>query len=179
MAKATFFFQRILWGSRLMVYLPVIAGIISAFFMVIMGSVEIFHAFSHLIGIVTTDKSISDASNAVVTSVVGAVDSYLIATVMLIFSTGLYELFINKIEVGDGGTDVTSTLIVHNLDQLKEKLANVVIMVLIVTYFKYAISVKYTSLLDLLYLSVGILLIALAMYLGHKRIQQGQDPIGI
>jgi hypothetical protein len=42
-------------------------------------------------------------------------------------------------------------------------------MVLIVTFFKFAISIHYADVLSLLYLSVGILLIALSVYLTHSK----------
>jgi uncharacterized membrane protein YqhA len=59
-------------------------------------------------------------------------------------------------------------LIIHDLDQLKEKIAKVVIMVLIVTFFKHAINFKYDEMINLLYLSIGILLIAISIYLTHS-----------
>jgi len=51
---------------------------------------------------------------------------------------------------------------------IKEKLAKVVLMVLVVTFFKYAIHVSYKTSLELLYLAAGTLMLALALYYSHK-----------
>jgi uncharacterized membrane protein YqhA len=147
-----------LWRSRFMVFLAVISSVFSALIMIIMGTIEVvnvciefFHAVSHL---------------------VSAVDDYLIGTVFMIFGIGLYELFISKIDVAENDETSSKVLIIHDLDALKEKIAKVVIMVLIVTFFKYAININYTEMINLLYLSIGILLIAVSIYLTHKSPQE-------
>ena len=102
-----------------------------------------------------------------------AIDDYLIGTVFLIFGIGLYELFISKIDIAENDETSSKVLIIHDLDALKEKIAKVVIMVLIVTFFKYAINFHYGEMINLLYLSIGILLIAVSIYLTHK-----SPPVG-
>jgi uncharacterized membrane protein YqhA len=107
-------------------------------------------------------------SKTAVSHLVSAIDDYLIGTVFLIFGIGLYELFISKIDVAEKDETSSRVLIIHDLDQLKEKIAKVVIMVLIVTFFKYAVNIDYSEMINLLYLSIGILLIAVSIYLTHK-----------
>ncbi len=75
---------------------------------------------------------------------------------------------ISKIDVAEKDETSSKVLIIHDLDALKEKIAKVVIMVLIVTFFKYAINFHYGEMINLLYLSIGILLIAVSIYLTHK-----------
>lgn len=151
-----------------MVFLAVISAIISALIMILLGSIEVskvvyelFHAFSNPGG--TEEFAKSSVSH-----LVSAIDDYLIGTVFLIFGIGLYELFISKIDIAESDETSSKVLIIHDLDQLKEKIAKVVIMVLIVTFFKYAINFKYDEMINLLYLSIGILLIAVSIYLTHK-----------
>jgi len=63
----------------------------------------------------------------------------------------------------------SKVLFITNLDDLKTKLGRVVIMVLIVVFFKQALEMTYTSPLDLLYLSLGALGISLALYFTRAR----------
>ncbi|MDE5968819.1 MAG: YqhA family protein, partial [Muribaculaceae bacterium] len=57
---------------------------------------------------------------------------------------------------------------VKNVDDLKSSLGKVILMVLIVTFFKYSIEVEYGNVNDLLKLGVGIVLISAALYITGK-----------
>lgn len=108
--------------------------------------------------------------SAVVGHIIGSVDDFLLATVLLIFTFGLYELFISKIEEAENDPRQSSRiLLIKNLDDLKDRLAKVVLMILIVTFFKNVIHLDFHSPLDVLYLGGGILLVALALYFTHKK----------
>lgn len=63
----------------------------------------------------------------------------------------------------------SKVLVIHDLDSLKEKIAKVVIMALIVNFLKYAITFNYDEMINLLYLSLGILLIAVSIYITHNK----------
>lgn len=163
-----------------MVFFAVITSLISALIMIILGCYDVYLIVTELPHAFETHQKYEEFSAMAVSYLVSAVDDYLIATVFLIFAAGLYELFISKIDVAETDTRSSRVLIIHDLDQLKEKIAKVVIMVLIVTFFKYAISLHYNNVLDLLYLSVGILLIAVSVYLTHnkKKIKNIADGAG-
>jgi len=99
--------------------------------------------------------------------IIGAVDLYLIAIVMLIFSFGVYELFISEIDPAkQSGT--SKILEIHSLDQLKDKLAKVILMVLIVTFFKKAMYITYETPQDMLFFAIAIMALGGALYLLHK-----------
>jgi len=156
--------ERILWESRLMIFLAVIAAIVAALILVVMGTYDIIQILIEM-GHAFSDKELYENFHKdAITHIISAIDAYLIATVLLIFGIGLYELFISKIDYAENDTRSSRILIVHSLDQLKDKLAKVIVMVLIVTYFKHAVSIKYEDILSLLYLGAGIILIALAIY---------------
>ena len=107
--------------------------------------------------------------SAVVGHVISAVDDYLLATVLLIFSMGLYELFISKINQAEEDVHHSSQiLLIKTLDDLKDRLAKVVLMILIVTFFKNVIHTTFNDPLNILYLGGGILLVALALYFTYK-----------
>jgi uncharacterized membrane protein YqhA len=94
---------------------------------------------------------------------------YLTSTVLLIFSVGLYELFIQKLDDYVTNYSKLNVLVVHNLEQLKSKLVQTIIMILVVEFFKKATQMLYSSPLDLIYLSTGIFLIALSVYFTHSK----------
>lgn len=162
------FIEKMLWKSRYMVFLAVVSAIISALIMILLGSFEVSRVVYDLYHAVSVSGSLEEFGKSSVSHLVSAIDDYLIGTVFLIFGIGLYELFISKIDVAENDETSSKVLIIHDLDQLKEKIAKVVIMVLIVTFFKYAINFKYDEMINLLYLSIGIFLIAVSIYLTHK-----------
>ena len=125
-------------------------------------------------GIKDFTQSLKDKSEKgyeeLIKTFVSSVDIYLFAMVLVIFGMGVYELFISKIDPVEQKSDQRpSWLQIKDIDDLKSSLGKVILMVLIVTFFKHAQAFDYTSALDLLILSIGIVLIALALHLAHSR----------
>lgn len=162
------FIEKMLWKSRYMVFFAVLSAIISALIMIVMGTMEVIGVLGEFGHAFSSAEAYEEFGKNTVSHLVGAIDYYLIGTVFLIFGIGLYELFISKIDIAENDETSSKVLVIHDLDALKEKIAKVVIMVLIVTFFKYAINFHYTEMINLLYLSIGILLIAVSIYLTHK-----------
>lgn len=163
-------FETLLWNSRFVVLVAVIVSLITAFAMFYMASVDAFYLVSHLGDYISPDL-IGDARKdfraETVTHVVEVIDGYLLATVLLIFSLGLYELFISKIEQAEDCETSSSVLAIHSLDDLKTRLGRVIIMILIVNFFEHAISMDFHGSLELLALAGGIALIGVTLYLTH------------
>lgn len=160
--------ERALWEVRLIIFLAVISSIVSAVVLVIIGTYDVFLVVGEL-GDAFSDKAHFEAFHKkAITRIIGAMDAFLITTVLLIFGVGLYELFISKIDQIEKDGQSAQILKIHSLDQLKEKLAKVIVIVLIVTFFKYALEMKYENVVELLYLALGILLVSLALFFLHK-----------
>ena len=131
---------------------------------------------SHLLEYASPGLDVAARSSlraATVTHVVEIIDGYLLATVLLIFALGLYELFISKIDVASLSKTASNVLIINSLDDLKSRLAKVIMMILIVRFFEYAIDMHIDTSLNLLYLAAGIALIGLALYLSHEADKPG------
>ncbi len=160
--------ERLLWESRFMIFLAVVASVIAAFILVLIGTYDIIIVLKHSLHMFSSQEYFDEFHKDAIKHIVSAVDVYLIATVLLIFGLGLYELFISKIDYAEREERSSKILVVHTLDQLKEKLAKVIVMVLIVTFFKYAIEFHYEDIKTLVFLSVGVFLIALSIYFMHK-----------
>ena len=160
-------FEAFLWRTRWMVIIAVLFSLLASLGLFIVASYEIYEPIHNLF--VHGFHLTKEEHEVLVGAIVGAIDLYLIATVLIIFALGLYELFISKIDEAENDENSSKILAIHNLDDLKEKLAKVVLMVLIVTFFKYAIHIKYETPLQTLYLAVGVLMLALALYFSHKK----------
>ena len=171
MNNIEYLFEKFLWNSRLIVLTAVIASLAASLALFYMTSVDVFYLILHVThygdASLTTDaREILRAET--VAHVVAAVDGYLLATVMLIFALGLYELFISKIDAAAGDHASSSVLFIRNLDDLKDRLAKVVLMILVVTFFERSVRMSFTGPLDLLYFAIGIMLVSLALYFAHK-----------
>ena len=99
---------------------------------------------------------------------VSSVDIYLFAMVLVIFGMGVYELFINKIDPVEKKVDSRpSWLQISSIDELKSSLGKVILMVLIVSFFKHSLDIQYDSAKDLLLLATGIVLLASALFIAN------------
>jgi len=178
MNKLEEWFEGALWSSRFVVLFAVIASLATAFVMFFIATVDAWFLVSHLLEYTSADL-VGEAretfrSNAV-THVVEIIDGYLLGTVLLIFALGLYELFISRIDQAESSETASSVLIIHSLDDLKGRLAKVILMILIVKYFEHAVSMKFEGPLDLLYLAGGIAFLGLALYLTHENSGHGDE----
>lgn len=162
-------FESILWNSRYVVLLAVFASLVMAFGIFYITSIDVYKTLAHLSHYhALDDVARADLKSLTVAHVVGAVDGFLLGTIMLIFALGLYELFISKIDAAEGQQSSSKILMINSLDDLKDKLAKVILMILIVMFFEQALFLKPTGPLELLYYSLAIMLVALALYFSHK-----------
>jgi uncharacterized membrane protein YqhA len=163
-------FEGALWNSRFMILTAVVGSLLAGIAIFYMATVDVVNLFSHTLHYadpsltVEARKALHDAT---VSHIVEVVDGYLLATVMLIFSLGLYELFISDIDQAHGTKSSSKILVINNLDDLKSRLAKVILMILIVTLFEEALNMHLESPLDLVYLGASIALVALALYFTH------------
>ncbi len=150
-----------LWKSRLIVILPVIFGIIAAAALFVTASIEIYQAvkYMHLFS-----EQPSGEHTALIIHIITAIDQYLIGIVLLIFAFGIYELFISKIDAARQA-EGDSILDIGSLDELKNKILKVVVMVLIVSLSKSLLTATVGSVLDLLFLSLAILALSGCVFL--------------
>jgi uncharacterized membrane protein YqhA len=169
------FLESGLWNSRLLMIFAVVASIVAAIVMLYVASVDVVYLVRSAVHY--ADPSMGGEERAhlhgsIVARVAEVVDGYLFAAIMLIFGLGLYELFVRKVASEQTG-GAPSFLAIRDLDDMKERLAKVVFLILLVRYFEYAVDQPINSPLDLLYLAVGIALVALAIYLTARISRSG------
>ncbi|NPA03746.1 MAG: YqhA family protein [Epsilonproteobacteria bacterium] len=160
-------FEWLLWESRLFVLLAVIFGMVGGVVLFVVASLDIYHVATYTFHVLSSGHHPRHFHEKIVGDIIGAVDLYLIAVVMLLFSFGLYELFISKIDAAEY-SESSQILQINNLDQLKDKLAKVIVMVLIVSFFKRVLDTNYNGALEMLYFAGSILALALGLYFLHK-----------
>ncbi len=166
-SKVEKIFEGMLWNGRLFVLLAVVFSMIGSIILFIVASVDIFSVASKTVVVYATGAHPTDFHQMVVGGIIGAVDLYLMAVVMLIFSFGLYELFVSEIDQAKNST-ASKILEIHSLDQLKDKLAKVIVMVLVVSFFQRVLYTEYNGALELLYFAGSITALALGLYFLNK-----------
>tara|TARA_Y100001954_G_C15562262_1_gene479208 strand:- start:152 stop:646 length:495 start_codon:yes stop_codon:yes gene_type:complete len=160
-------FEKLLWSVRYITILAVILSIIAAFTLIILGSWDIVEAVIFYNPLF--DESISN-NNDLLFKIISAIDLFLIGIVLLIFGFGIYELFVSEIDFANAKF-TESTLKIRDLDQLKNKIIKVVIIVLIVKFFEKVLkfSENFTTPMDILYFGLSILSICIGYYLINRK----------
>ena len=169
--KVESYFEFCLWKFRLFALLPVIFGLLSTLNFFIIGSFEILDTLAYSYELDHYDEY---AVTKVITRIIGGIDHYLIGVVLLIFSFGIYEIFISPIDIRQKYQEI-KILKISTLDQLKHKILQVIIMVLIISFFKKALSMKIEDSIDIGILALSILVIAVSSYLMHLQSHDSHD----
>lgn len=152
--------DRLLSVTRFTILFPVIGAWIAALLSLGFGAYEV------VLTIFLIPASVGDkALKGLVLNLIEAVDLFLLGTAFYLISLGLYELFINKNAV------LPEWLIINNLDDLKNKLLKVLVVVLVVQFLAQVLAWK--SGVDILYIgtAVALVVIAVSFFIG----QSGQE----
>ena len=164
-------FEDILYYSRYFAFIAVVGAILSSFILFIQG-------FGLIIkGLIGFFNDPYERYEALFEQLVSSVDVFLFALVLIIFGVGVYELFIANVDPEDKPADTRPTwLKISSVDDLKSSLGKVILMVLIVSFFKHVLEIdaERWDPIALLYLAIGILLISGALYLTHKSGSEGE-----
>ena len=162
-------FEHGLWSTRFIIILAVVFGLVGAFVLFAVASVDVYNTAAYVIHTYATHAHPEHFHEEIVGGIIGAVDLYLIGVVMIIFSFGLYELFISDIDPAkDTEGNENQLLAVHSLDQLKDKISKVIVMVLVVGFFQKVGHTVFTGALELLYLALSITAVAVGLYFLSK-----------
>jgi uncharacterized membrane protein YqhA len=118
-----------------------------------------------VITVVTQYKGVSSA----LVGFVQLLDVYLVVAVLYIFTVALYELFIDDL-------NLPGWLQLHNFDELKTVISNMVVLIAAVSFLKLFLE-KTDPLATLLYgLALTVVAMALIQYRRHTREDTASDP---
>ena len=160
-------FEKALWNLRFVVILSVVLSIISSITLFVIGSWDILYAIVYQNPLFNADIN---NNTDLLFKIISSIDLFLIGIVLLIFGFGVYELFISEIDFAKDKF-AESTLKISSLDQLKNKIIKVIIIVLIVKIFEKILKLapNFTTPMDVLYFSLSILSICLGYYLINRK----------
>jgi len=160
-------FEKSLWSTRFIVLVAVILSIISSVTLFLLGGWDIIQATVNNNPLFNQNIN---TNNELLFKIISSIDLFLIGIVLLIFGFGVYELFISEIDFAKGKF-ADSTLKINSLDQLKNKIIKVVIIVLIVKFFEKVLKLSdnFETPQDLVFFSLSILSICIGYYLINRK----------
>ena len=155
--------RRLIELSRYVVAVPAIGSIIGAIALMIIGTWEIVRALAKLV-----DPAVPLKESVV--TILTAVDTLLLATVLLVIGYGLYELFV------DASVALPPWLEIRSLDDLKAKLIGVVVAIIAVVFL--GVLVDNTDANDVMLIGVGAgaVVVGLAAFTFATRKDSGPKP---
>jgi len=159
-------FEKFLWSTRFLVLLAVVSSLAASLCLFFIGTFDVVKVVIELVGYAAGFNDKIDIHVEVIGTIIGSVDIFLIAVVLLIFSFGLYELFISHIDAADD-TESSNILDISSLDVLKDKIGQVIIMALIVKFFQIVLTMKVDLWTDMLIFAGAVGLLSLALFLMH------------
>lgn len=174
--------RQVLSGTRLLTLVAVVCSFAGALLMTILGLVNTVEAFHIQLGGVVTDLP---GEEATIVLLIGALDRFLIGIVLLFFGYGIYTLFIRP-DSTPSELGLPRWLHVERIGQLKQTLAEVIIVVLFVLFLRVALETFVASDPDLswldaakfLLLPLAILLLAWALKLAELHPKHGNGANG-
>ena len=144
--------SRLIAGSRYLILFAIVAIFAAAVLLLGYGTVQ---TIQMIIEAISSGSVSSKGAKALILTIIELVDLFLLATVLYVIAAGLYELFIDK------AVPLPVWLEIGDLDDLKDKLIKVVIVVLGVLFLGQVISWDGTR--DLLGFGAAVALVIAAL----------------
>jgi uncharacterized membrane protein YqhA len=156
-------FELFLWKSRFLVVLAVVSSLLGALVLFVVGTADILEIAVKALGYYRGQTE-QDIHDFIVTDIILAIDIYLIAVVLLIFALGIYRLFVSPIdEAEEHGSN--NPFNVRSFDQLKDKIVRVVILAVIIEFFRAVVDIRFDTPLEAIYLALSVLALAVSLFL--------------
>jgi uncharacterized protein (TIGR00645 family) len=167
-------FEKFLWQTRFVVLLAVVFGLISTLILFVLASINVVSVIRMVFEHYIRNLQVTYFTELVMSKIIGAVDLYLIGVVLLIFSFGVYELFISAVDISETSEN-SGALRITSLNELKNKITKVIVMVLVVNFFQRVLVMEFTTARDMLFLAVSIFVLSLGLYFLHKNDEREQS----
>lgn len=175
--------RHIIVSSRYLTVLAVFGSLAGSVLMFFLGLHNIYRAFAGGIRI-SLEEDESFGAQAVI-SVIEALDRFLIAIVLLYFAYGVYTLFLHPEETEED-LALPEWLKVRQIGQLKQVVAEVIIVILLVLFLRLALQAFHSAtttleplqIATLMVLPVSVLFLALALWFVqlHPKPDAGERP---
>lgn len=156
-------FEKLLWKSRFLVVIAVVSSLLGSLVLFLVGTLDILkvalRAFEYYLG-----RGEQDIHEFIVTDIILAIDIYLVAVVLLVFGAGVYRLFISPIDESEASGHA-HPFNIQTFDELKDKIVRVVILAVIIEFFRAVVDIRFSTPLDAIYLALSVLALAGSVFL--------------
>lgn len=175
--------RQVLSATRLLTLVAVLCSFAGALLMSVLGLANTIQAFAIQLGRYQTELP---GEEATIVLLIGALDRFLIAIVLLFFGYGIYTLFVRP-DTTPSELGLPRWLHVERIGQLKQTLAEVIIVVLFVLFLRVALEtfvasdpeMSWLDAATFLLLPTAIVLLAGALKLAElhpKHTDNGRPP---
>ena len=163
--------RRILAGSRFLIIIAVLGSFLAATAVLIADGLTVINV---IIGMFTHAVFTSEGTKHIAIEGVEIIDLFLLGTTLYIIALGLYDLFI------DNTLPMPSWLHFRSLDDLKERILSVVVVLLAVSFLGDIVNWDGGTSILSLGVAVGIVLLALGLILSQVfKASQPARPLSI
>jgi len=147
---------------RFISIVAVFFSFLSSLLMFYIGAAKTITAFAIFFSVKETDSKFErlETTDLATSYLIKSIDAFLIALVLLIFSYGVYVLFIG---FKNESSDLFKWLDISSVGHLKNTLAEVIIVILFVKFLEVALLNLDNLAWEILILPVSILLLALSL----------------
>ncbi|WP_029551856.1 YqhA family protein [Thermocrinis jamiesonii] len=122
--------KKLLENGKAIALLPSLSLFVGAVFLGLYGIYVLFETLYKVL----TDQSARDTA-VLATKFISVMDIHLLSVILYIFAVGLYELFVGELKLAPW-------LKIETIDQLKSKLASVIVLILAITFTKNLVEWK-------------------------------------
>lgn len=140
--------RRLLEGSRFLAAVAAVGLLVAAAATLGWGAYGVFDYVRELV---------DGSEDVALVRILSTIDLFLLSTVLLVFAVGLWELFVSDLDVPDW-------LEIESLDDLKKKLADVIVLVVSIKALEKFVTAKRPG--DAVQYAVAAVLIATGLSLG-------------
>lgn len=164
---------------RYVTLIPVIFSYIGALIMFVVGTMRAYNAVLSLFATSNPDAWDSHLRDTQVNLIL-AVDAYLMGLVLLIFSYGIYDLFISSMDAGNQPKIRPRWMTFDDIGGLKTILAEVILIILTIEFFQLVLASMpmFDTFEELLVIPIGMLLIAVGLGVFKKLTHGGEKENG-
>lgn len=153
--------KKLLENSKYLILVVILASLFATMVAVLWG---LYETALMIYNLLTQYKGASST----VASYVQLMDNFLLIAVLYVFTVAIYELFIGEL-------DLPKWLQIHNFDQLKSILSNLIVLIGAVSFLKYFLE-RNDPVSTLLYgLAFGIVAYVLILYRKHGHDDSSSD----
>jgi len=165
-SKTEKIFEASLYDTRFIILIAVIGCIIAAVITFVMGAMFIIQASTEFF--MNIGKLTEAIEEEVLVKFISSIDLFLFGIILIILSMGSYDLFISKLDPAYEAGATPNWIKFKDVNEMKEPLLHVIIIILVITFFKYIIRYHYASAYELMIIPLGIALIGIGLFLINK-----------